>query len=316
VSGAVQLRDEGSLTASESGDLGRLETTIEHGLETFVEVGEALREIRDRRLYRAQHPTFEDYCRQRWGMSRVHAHRHIKAAEVVALLPVGNRPTSERQARELAPLAGDEAELVATWRELRETHGEKLTAAKMREAVSARLRRDRVIAGLTASGGSSDWYTPARYVEAAREALGAIDLDPASSEAANETVRAERYFSAEDDGLAHDWPGRVWLNPPYGGVGPRFVARLLAQFEAGITTAAVALLNSNTTDTRWFRPCFEHPICFACGRIDFDHPYEKNGQPTHGSLFLYLGPDGDRFAQIFSEFGAVVAPYATSREAR
>ena len=49
--------------------------------------------------------TLEDYCRERWGMSRVHAHRQIEAAKVASnLLPTGNIPTTERQARPLVGL--------------------------------------------------------------------------------------------------------------------------------------------------------------------------------------------------------------------
>ena len=55
--------------------LPELEAVIERGLATFIEVGKALMEIQDGRLYRETHATFEDYCRQRWEMSRVHAHR-------------------------------------------------------------------------------------------------------------------------------------------------------------------------------------------------------------------------------------------------
>ena len=65
--------------------------------------------IRDQRLYRETHGTFEDYCRERWGMSRFYAHRLIEASEVAALLPMGNI-TNELQARALAPLK-DEPEL-------------------------------------------------------------------------------------------------------------------------------------------------------------------------------------------------------------
>lgn len=41
------------------------------------------------------------------------------------------------------------------------------------------------------SSQSNEWFTPARYVEAAREVLGSIDLDPASCEAGNRIVQAE-----------------------------------------------------------------------------------------------------------------------------
>src|SRR5512135_1315685 len=93
------------LTRSESDKLRECETIIDRGLATFVEVGTALLEIRDLRLYRATHGTFELYCRERWGISRVHAHRMIEAARVAEnLLPTGNIPANERQARTLAVL--------------------------------------------------------------------------------------------------------------------------------------------------------------------------------------------------------------------
>lgn len=61
---------------------------------------------------------------------------------------------------------------------------------------------------------SHEWYTPQRYIEAAREVLGGIDLDPASSALANETVKAARYFTIDDDGLSKTWRnggGGYWM---------------------------------------------------------------------------------------------------------
>jgi ParB-like chromosome segregation protein Spo0J len=66
------------------------------------------------------------------------------------------------------------------------------------------------------NSGNNEWYTPAPFIEAARAVLGGFDLDPASSEIANRTVKAEQIFTAEDDGLKQDWPiGSIWMNPPY-----------------------------------------------------------------------------------------------------
>jgi hypothetical protein len=79
------------------------------GLATFVEVGEAFRRIRDRRLYRAAHGTFEAYCQERWGLKQSHVYRLMDSAEVMANLkssPIGELfPANEAQARPLAALA-------------------------------------------------------------------------------------------------------------------------------------------------------------------------------------------------------------------
>ncbi len=46
----------------------------------------------------------EEYCRVRWDINRAHAYRLIDAAQVIDnLSPMGDKPTTERQARELAP---------------------------------------------------------------------------------------------------------------------------------------------------------------------------------------------------------------------
>lgn len=88
--------------------LERCEAVIERGLQTFYQVGNALLTIRDNRLYREEHQTFEEYCRTRWQMTKTHANRMIQAAGVVEnLTPTGVIPGSERQARELAVLPPD-----------------------------------------------------------------------------------------------------------------------------------------------------------------------------------------------------------------
>ena len=98
------------LLAGERVRLAQLEAVIERGLETFVEVGLALAEIRDGRPYRETHSTFEAYLRERWSMSRSRGYRLIDAAHVAGLVSPNVDIANEGQARELVPLLRDEGE--------------------------------------------------------------------------------------------------------------------------------------------------------------------------------------------------------------
>jgi hypothetical protein len=71
------------LSAAERNKLSKYEETIQSHFESFRLAGEALLGIRDSRLYRETHPTFEDYCREKWEMSKTQANRLIAAAKVV-----------------------------------------------------------------------------------------------------------------------------------------------------------------------------------------------------------------------------------------
>lgn len=125
------------LSISEAKRLSDCEAVIEQGLQTFYEVGSALAEIRDLRLYRAIYPTFEGYCRERWSMSKTHANRLIESnATIENLTPIGVKPATESQARELAPL-NDQPELQRqVWQHVVENAPQgKVTAAYVREVV-------------------------------------------------------------------------------------------------------------------------------------------------------------------------------------
>jgi hypothetical protein len=114
--------------------LADLEHVVERGQRSFVEVGKALRTIRDERLYDAAFGTFEAYCRARFGMPRQHINRIIAATEVVGNLePMGsNVSVSERVARPLATLEPDDQRKV--WREATERWN-KPTAAQVTEVI-------------------------------------------------------------------------------------------------------------------------------------------------------------------------------------
>ena len=98
--GHLDCEGGGMISPAEVDRLAELEAVVERGKMTFVEVGNALLEIRDLRLYRGAHGTFDSYCRERWGFSRSRGYRLIRAAELAGMSPVGDIQ-NERQARAL-----------------------------------------------------------------------------------------------------------------------------------------------------------------------------------------------------------------------
>lgn len=157
------------------------------------------------------------------------------------------------------------------------------------------------------SSDSNEWYTPAQYIVSARRVLGAIDLDPASSWEANQIVKAPKFYHLEDSGLIKPWPGRIWLNPPYGTLTGEFVQKLTTELLDGTTQAAIVLVNSHATDSDWFQKLWDaDALCFTDHRIDFKSPHKKETGSTHGSVFAYFGPAPEKFATEFEVYGAVV----------
>lgn len=153
------------------------------------------------------------------------------------------------------------------------------------------------------NSGNNEWYTPQPIIDAARETMGEIDLDPASSEIANATVKAENYFTYEDDGLNQKWFGNVWLNPPYASdlIG-RFVDKTLA--ERANYEQAIVLVN-NATETGWFLKLVSiaSAICFPYSRVKYYMPNGKVGAPLQGQAIIYIGNNADIFSEEFESIG-------------
>jgi len=158
------------------------------------------------------------------------------------------------------------------------------------------------------NSGNNEWYTPTEFTEAARSVMGSIDLDPASSESANASVKATRFYTAEDDGLTKEWDGAVWMNPPYStGLVDRFTEKLCAEYVDGSVEQACVLVN-NATETKWFQELLEvaASVCFLRGRIKFvDQSGSAIGTGLQGQAILYFGHRQDEFNATFSEFGQV-----------
>lgn len=175
---------------------------------------------------------------------------------------------------------------------------------------------------------SVEHYTPREVVEAARELMGGIDLDPASCEAANRVVRATRIHTEEDNGLDYTWWGKVFLNPPGGGLNTKSAnwgwakdkktrsnavlwwRTLCEQFAEGNVTEAIFLGFSleimQTSQGEGFAPVQAFPHVVPVNRIRFLTPDGVGEQPTHSNVIVYLGTNVGGFRDIFGKFGYVV----------
>jgi hypothetical protein len=176
------------------------------------------------------------------------------------------------------------------------------------------------------SSASNEHYTPAEIIEAARETMGKIDLDPATTTSVNRfRVRATEFFTRKDGSLSRPWHGRVWLNPP-GGRAPGnkssaavWWAKLAEEYAAGRVTEAlflgfsIEILATSQDAAVWIG---DLPFCIPRKRIEFDREtspgtFVAGDSPTHSNVIAYLPPRHgspaavERFAAAFNKFGRV-----------
>ena len=157
------------------------------------------------------------------------------------------------------------------------------------------------------------WFTPPYIIEMVKEVLGEIDLDPASEPIANETVKANRYIT--DRALEGEWVSNaVFLNPPGGKINNKskpalFWKKLVEEYQKGNVEEAIFLSFSAdlvAVSQKYGGPSLlDYTVCFLKDRIKFRCPINKTAKaPRVTSVIVYLGPNVDKFKQVFSKLGA------------
>lgn len=118
--------------------------------------------------------------------------------------------------------------------------------------------------------GNQEWYTPSDLITQIKVVLGDIDTDPATAAKPQTWIKAKTFYTAETDGLAHPWSGRVFLNPPYArGLMQQFIDKLLLGDNPDMT--AWITLTHAATETKWAQMILAEAdyVCFLNQRVAF-----------------------------------------------
>lgn len=152
------------------------------------------------------------------------------------------------------------------------------------------------------SSNSDEHNTPSYLIEAAREVMGGIDLDPMSNVLANDLVQASTIYTKKDDGLTKDWYGRVWLNPPFS-LSKLAIPKLIESYENGKVTQAVLLVKSDVS-TKKYKLLYPYSFCELDQRVKFLSTDNIHSSPFPVVMF-YLGHDFYKWNRVMSKLGKV-----------
>lgn len=122
---------------------------------------------------------------------------------------------------------------------------------------------------------SEVWLTPPEIIRA----LGTFDLDPCAAPPPRPWDTASSHIALPEDGLAADWWGRVWVNPPYGRKTRAWLARL-ADHGRG-----TALIFARTETEMFISQVWERAdaVMFLYGRLHFHRPDGTRARANAGA---------------------------------
>jgi len=176
------------LTKAEAETLQHLETKIERLKKSTIEMAEALRQIRDQKLYRASYGSFREYVSIRWGLAVSRAYQLIDSLGVIEA--IGDE-IPETHAREL--IRANKSDWEAIHDEVIEKcerHGRKPTAGDYRESVLARPMRQMARTGKAPS--CSNPITSVSHGRRASNTSSSACQFYAAAETMRESISVER----------------------------------------------------------------------------------------------------------------------------
>ncbi len=148
---------------------------------------------------------------------------------------------------------------------------------------------------------NDEWLTPPEILRA----LGSFDLDPCAP-VVRPWATAATHYTAEDDGLAKPWHGRVWCNPPFGREAVKWLRRCAEHGNA------IALVPARTETAMFYEPVWgvADAVCFLRGRPHFHFVDGRRAEFNSGAP-IALVAYGDANAEILrdSSLGMVVPSY-------
>lgn len=148
---------------------------------------------------------------------------------------------------------------------------------------------------------SEEFGTPIQFVRPLATALDGFDVDPASG--AEAQPLASTRYDESDDGLAQEWHGDVWLNPPFSEK-TEWVRKARREVRAGRADTVVLLLPVDTSTSLFHNEVVEATvICFVEGRLSF---VGGGRNPSFGVLVAVYGDAPDDLRDALEQHGTLV----------
>jgi hypothetical protein len=156
---------------------------------------------------------------------------------------------------------------------------------------------------------TTTWLTPPHIIEA----LGPFDMDPCAAPSPRPWSTAARHIELPEDGLAAEWTGRVWLNPPYSFAAWKWLERL-AVHGTGTALVFARTETAGFVEQVWGKAA---GVLFLHGRLHFHYPDGTKAVANSGAPSCLVAY-GERDAEILmtSSLRGTYVPLANREDGR